>query len=152
MLLSDSSGRSNLESVFHPRSMAVVGLSPDPHGTWLNKVYLQASLNAGFKGPIYPVNLKGGHIGKLRVYASLRDVPGPVDYVISCVPAQHTLGLLEDCQAAGVKVVQLYTAGFSETVQVAGLELQNRLLEIAGRSRMRLIGPNCMGVYVPVQA
>jgi acyl-CoA synthetase (NDP forming) len=146
---SDSSGRSNLESVFHPRSMAVVGLSPDPHGTWLNRVYLQAPLNAGFKGPIYPVNLKGGYIGKLCVYASLRDVPGPVDYVISCVPAQHTLGLLEDCQAAGVKVVQLYTAGFTETGQVAGLELQNRLLEIAGRGRIRLIGPNCMGAYCP---
>ena len=146
---SDSSGRSNIESVFHPQSMAVVGLSPDPHGTWLNKVYLQAPLNAGFKGPIYPVNLKGGHIGKLRVYPSLRDVPGPVDYVVSCVPAQHTLGLLEDCQVAGVKVVQLYTAGFSETGQVAGLDLQKRLLKIAGHGRVRLIGPNCMGVYCP---
>jgi acyl-CoA synthetase (NDP forming) len=149
MLPSDSSGRSNLEYVFRPRSMAVVGLSPDPHGTWLNRVYLQAPLNAGFKGPVYPVNLKGGYIGKLRVHASLRDVPGPVDYVVSCVPAQHTLGLLEDCPAAGVKVVQLYTAGFSETGQVAGIELQNRLLEVAGQGRMRLIGPNCMGVYCP---
>jgi succinyl-CoA synthetase alpha subunit len=129
--------------------MAVVGLSPDPHGTWLNKVYLQAPLNAGFKGPIYPVNLKGGHIGNLRVYPSLRDLPRPVDYVVSCVPAQHTLGLLEDCQRSGVKVVQLYTAGFSETGQAAGLELQNRLLEIAGCGHMRLIGPNCMGVYCP---
>jgi acetyltransferase len=129
--------------------MAVVGLSPDPHGTWLNQVYLQAPLNAGFKGPVYPVNLKGGYIGKLRVYASLRDVPGPVDYVISCVPAQHTPNLLEDCRAAGVKVVQLYTAGFSETGQGEGIELQNRLLEIARRGRLRLIGPNCMGVYCP---
>jgi len=129
--------------------MAVVGLSPDPHGTWLNKVYLQAPLNMGFKGPIYPVNLKGGYIGKLRVYPSLRDVPGPVDYVVSCVPAQHTPGLLEDCRAVGVKVVQLYTAGFSETGQGSGIELQNRLLEIARRGRVRLMGPNCMGVYCP---
>ena len=44
--------------------MAVVGLSPDPHGTFLNQVYLQAPLKAGFKGSVYPVNLKGGHIGK----------------------------------------------------------------------------------------
>ncbi len=149
MPLADSSGRSNLEYVFRPRSMAVVGLSPDPHGTWLNKVYLQAPLNMGFKGPIYPVNLKGGYIGKLRVYPSLRDVPGPVDYVVSCVPAQHTPGLLEDCRAVGVKVVQLYTAGFSETGQGSGIELQNRLLEIARRGRVRLMGPNCMGVYCP---
>src|SRR5512136_2140150 len=109
MPLSDSSGRRDLEYAFHPRSMAVVGLSPDPNGTWLNQVYLQAPINAGFKGPVYPVNRKGGHIGKLRVYPSLRDVPGPVDYVVSCVPAQQTLGLIEDCADTGVKVVQLYT-------------------------------------------
>jgi len=129
--------------------MAVVGLSPDPHGTWLNQVYLQAPLNAGFKGPVHPVNLKGGHIGKLRVYPSLKDVPGPVDYVISCVPAQQTLKLLEDCADTGVKVVQLYAAGFAELGQSEGIELQNRLLEIAQRGAVRLIGPNCMGVYCP---
>jgi acyl-CoA synthetase (NDP forming) len=149
MPLSSSPRRSDLEYAFHPRSMAVVGLSPDPHGTWLNQVYLQAPLDAGFKGQIYPVNLKGGHIGKHRVYPSLRDVPGPVDYVVSCVPAQHTPGLLEDCRAAGVKAVQLYTAGFSETGQGEGVDLQNRLLDIARKGRMRLIGPNCMGVYCP---
>jgi len=149
MSVSERAARSNLECVFSPRSMAVVGLSPDPHGTWLNQVYLQAPLNAGFEGPIYPVNLKGGYIGKLRVYTSLRDVPGPVDYVISCVPAQSTPDLLEDCRATGVKVVQLYTAGFSETGQDDGIELQNRLMDIARRGRLRLIGPNCMGVYCP---
>jgi acyl-CoA synthetase (NDP forming) len=149
MPLSDPSARSNLEYVFSPRSMAVVGLSPDPHGTWLNQVYLQAPLRAGFQGPVYPVNLKGGHIGDLRVYTRLRDIPGPVDYVVSCVPAQHTPGLLEDCVVAGVKVVQLYTAGFSETGQAAGIDLQDRLLEIARGGRIRLIGPNCMGVYRP---
>ena len=149
MPLSDSQRRSSLEYIYHPRSMAVVGLSPDPHGTFLNQVYLQAPLNAGFKGPVYPVNLKGGHIGKLRVYPGLKDVPRPLDYVVSCVPAQHTPALVEDCLAAGVKVVQLYTAGFAETGQGEGIELQEQLLKIARRGHMRLIGPNCMGVYCP---
>jgi acyl-CoA synthetase (NDP forming) len=149
MPISNSPARSDLVYAFHPRSMAVVGLSPDPHGTWLNQVYLQAPLNAGFKGPVHPVNLKGGHIGKLRVYPSLKDVPGPVDYVVSCVPAQQTLKLVEDCADTGVKVVQLYTAGFAEMGQSEGIELQNRLLEIAQRGAVRLIGPNCMGVYCP---
>ena len=149
MPLSDSSGRPDLEYAFCPRSMAVVGLSPDPNGTWLNQVYLQAPINAGFKGPVYPVNRKGGQIGKLRVYPSLRDVPGPVDYVVSCVPAQQTLGLIEDCADTSVKVVQLYTAGFAEMGQSEEIELQNRLLEIAQRGAVRLIGPNCMGVYCP---
>lgn len=149
MSVSEQAARSNLEYVFSPRSMAVVGLSPDPHGTWLNQVYLEAPLNAGFKGPVYPVNLKGGYIGKLRVYTSLRNVPGPVDYVVSCVPAWQTPELLEDCRASGVKVVQLYTAGFSETGQGEGIELQKQLVEMARRGRLRLIGPNCMGVYCP---
>ena len=135
--------------MFFPRSMAVVGLSPDPNGTWLNQVYLQAPLDAGFEGPVYPVNLKGGSIGRHRVYARLQDLPGPVDYVVSCVPARQTPALLEDCLAAGVKVVQLYTAGFLEMGPGEGVELQQRLLEIAARGGMRLIGPNCMGVYCP---
>ena len=146
---SAETGRSDLHFVFHPRSMAVVGLSPDPNGTWLNQVYLQAPVSAGFKGPIYPVNLKGGHIGKLRVYTSLRDIPGPIDYVISCVPAQQVRSLLEDCLAAGVKVVQLYTAGFTETGRDDAAELQRQLVQIAERGGVRLIGPNCMGVYCP---
>lgn len=149
MPLADSPGVPDLHCAFHPRSMAVVGLSPDPNGTWLNQVYLQAPLNAGFRGRVYPVNLKGGYIGKLRVYPSLKDIPAPVDYAVSCVPAQHTPGLLEDCRDAGVKVLQLYTAGFAETGQREGIALQERLLEIARRSGMRLIGPNCMGVYCP---
>ncbi len=141
--------RSNLDPVFHPRSMAIAGLSPDPNGTWLNQVYLQAPLDAGFKGPIYPVNPKGGHIGQLAVYRRLRDLPGPVDYVVSCVPARQTPELLEDCLATGVKVVQLYTAGFLEVGPGEGVELQRRLLDIARRGGVRLIGPNCMGVYCP---
>lgn len=149
MPFSDLPSRSDLDAVFHPRSMAVVGLSPDPHGTWLNQVYLQAPLDAGFPGPVYPVNLKGGRIGSHRVYPRLRDVPGPVDFVVSCIPARQTPELLEDCVSAGVKVVQLYTAGFLELGSGEGVELQRRLLEIAGRGRMRLIGPNCMGVYCP---
>lgn len=129
--------------------MAVVGLSPDPHGTWLNQVYLQAPLDAGFPGPIYPVNTRGGQIGRLPVYARVGDLPGPVDYVVSCIPARQTPDLVEDCVAAGVKVVQLYTAGFAELGPGEGARLQQRLLEIAARGRMRLLGPNCMGVYCP---
>ena len=138
-----------LEYIFHPRSIAVAGLSPDPYGTWLNQVYLDSPLKMGFKGPIYPINPKGGHIGRLPVYASLKDVPGPVDYVISCIPARHTPKLMEDCRDAGVKVMQLYTAGFAETGEPQGIDLQKRLLEIARSSGIRIIGPNCMGIYCP---
>src|SRR4030042_6678172 len=120
-----------LDYVFHPRSMAVAGLSPDPHGTWLNQVYFDSPLKMGFKGPLYPINPKGGRIGSFQVYPSLKDVPGPVDHVVSCIPARHTPTRLEDSRDSGVKVVQLYTAGFAETGEPEGIELQNRLVEIA---------------------
>jgi acyl-CoA synthetase (NDP forming) len=81
--------------------------------------------------------------------AAKSNLPGPVDYVVSCVPAWQTPELLEDCRASGVKVVQLYMAGFSETGQGEGIELQKQLVEMARRGRLRLIGPNCMGVYCP---
>ena len=138
-----------MDYVFHPRSMAVAGLSPDPHGTWLNQVYFDSPLKMGFKGPLYPINPKGGRIGSFQVYPSLKDVPGPVDHVVSCIPARHTPKLLEDCRDIGVKVVQLYTAGFAETGEPEGIELQKRLVEIARSGGIRIIGPNCMGIYCP---
>jgi acyl-CoA synthetase (NDP forming) len=76
-----------LDCVFRPRSMAVAGLSPDPHGSWLNQVYVDSPVDMGFKGPIYPINPKGGWIGSLQVCPSLKDVVGSVDYVVSCIPA-----------------------------------------------------------------
>jgi acyl-CoA synthetase (NDP forming) len=87
-LLNSKQGRSPaLDCVFRPRSMAVAGLSPDPHGSWLNQVYVDSPVDMGFKGPIYPINPKGGWIGSLQVCPSLKDVVGSVDYVVSCIPA-----------------------------------------------------------------
>lgn len=140
---------SELEFIFQPRSIAVAGLSPDPHGTWLNTVYLQAPRELGFPGPIYVVNPKGGCIGELPVYPSVNSIPGNVDYVVSCIPAAHTLKLLEECSQKGVRAVQFYSAGFAETGEPEGIELQRKLVDIARSRGIRLIGPNCMGVYCP---
>ncbi len=138
-----------LQYLFQPRSMAVAGLSPDPQGTWLNSVYLDPPRKMGFPGPIYPINPKGGHIGQLTVYPSLMDVPGDIDYVVSCVPANHTLELLEQCRRKGVRTVQFYSAGFAETGEPEGIELQEKMAAIARSTGIRLIGPNCMGIYCP---
>jgi len=135
--------------IFHPRSIAVVGLSSDAAKSWLNDCYITPMTEMGFKGPLYVINPKGGEIAGLPVYHSLRDTPGLIDYVISCIPAKHTPDLLEECIAKGVKVVQFYTAGFAETGVAEDMELQVRLLDIARRGGMRLIGPNCMGIYYP---
>ncbi|MCX6000697.1 MAG: CoA-binding protein [Chloroflexi bacterium] len=138
-----------LDYIFHPKAMAVVGLSNDPEKAWLSQCYVTPMRQMGFAGPLYVINPKGGQIGGLPAYPSLRDVPGAVDYVVSLVPARHTPQLLADCAAKGVKVVQFYTAGFAETGEAQDTELQERLVETARRSGIRLVGPNCMGIYYP---
>lgn len=138
-----------LEYIFHPRAIAVAGLSTDPARAWLSECYITPMLEMGYGGRLYAINPKGGQIGGLPAYRRLHDIPGPVDHVISCIPAHHTPQLVEECVDKGVRVVQLYTAGFAETEEQEGIQLQRRLLRIARRGDLRLLGPNCMGIYCP---
>ena len=138
-----------LDHIFHPNVIAVVGLSTDRDKAWLSECYITPMHEMGFRGRLYVINPKGGHIAGLPVYPSLQEVPEPVDYVVSLVPARHTPQLLEECIGKGVKVVQFYTAGFAETGEEEDAKLQERLVETARRSGVRLLGPNCMGIYYP---
>jgi acyl-CoA synthetase (NDP forming) len=103
----------------------------------------------GYKGRIYPVNPKGGEILGLPAFASLRDISGGVDYVISCIPNAHILDLVGDCALAGVKALQLFTGRFSETGRADDAALEHRLHRTAREVGVRLIGPNCMGLLYP---
>jgi acyl-CoA synthetase (NDP forming) len=136
----------DLEYIFHPRSVALVGVTSDPANLW-GQGFLKGLLDFGYSGQIYPINPKASQILGLKVYPSLSDVPGPVDYVISMIPAPLTPQLIEDCGAKGVKVVHLFTAGFGETGEEVGKRLEAELLAIARRVGVRLIGPNCMGIH-----
>ena len=142
-------GSPPLEYIFHPQSIAVAGASTNPLRWFINEFYIEPLLKMGYPGQVYAINPKGGEIMGLPVYRSLRDVPGPVDHVVSCIPAEQTPQLLEECRHIGVKVVQFYSAGFAETGEQEGIELQSKLVEIARHSNIRLLGPNCMGIYCP---
>ncbi len=85
----------------------------------------------------------------MRLDTSIKDIPGVVDYVISCAPASQVLGLLEDCCQKGVKAVHLFTARFSETGREEAAELEHEILKLARKGGIRIIGPNCLGVYYP---
>lgn len=135
------------EPVFFPRSIAVVGASPNP--LKFGNRYLEALISTGFKGRLYPVHPSDGEISGLKAYPSVRDIPAPVDYVIVSIPAQHVLGVLDDCATNGVKVVQFFTAGFSETGEEEGRRLEMEMVRKARDSGFRIIGPNCIGVYSP---
>jgi acyl-CoA synthetase (NDP forming) len=135
------------ESIFYPQSVAVVGASQDMRKT--GGSFLAAIIEAGFKGKLYPVNPNEDEILGLRTYPNLRVIPDPVDYVIVLIPRAKVLDVLDDCAAKGVKAVQLFSAGFSESDEAEGFELEKRLAQKARAGGFRLIGPNCIGVYSP---
>jgi len=110
---------------------------------------LDSLLQFEFDGSIYLVNPKGGEIGERKVYRSLEDIPGTIDYVISTVPAQAASGMVEKCAGKGVKAVTFCTAGFSESGEEEGARLEAELAETSRRTGVRVIGPNCMGIYCP---
>jgi acyl-CoA synthetase (NDP forming) len=142
-----SSVAAGIEAIFHPRSIAVVGASANPDTPGFD--YVRSLQEFGYGGRIYPINPKGGEILGLPVYASLRDIPGGVDYVISCIPNAYVLDLVQDCAAVGVKALQLFTGRFSETGRADDAALEDRLHRTATEAGVRLIGPNCMGLLYP---
>ncbi|MDY6907070.1 MAG: CoA-binding protein [Chloroflexota bacterium] len=135
-----------LEYIFHPRSIALVGISSDPNSL-IGQGFLRGLIDFGYQGDIYPINPKAKEIGGLRAYPSILDVPGPVDHTISMIPAPMTLKLAEECGAKGVKVLHLFTAGFSETGDEEGKRMEAELLATTRRVGIRLLGPNCMGIH-----
>jgi acyl-CoA synthetase (NDP forming) len=136
-----------LETLLNPHSIAIVGASPNPVKQGYR--YLQQLLEFHFKGKLYPVNRRGGTILGLEAYPSLNAIPGPVDYVISTIPAEEVPQLIKDCAQKGVRLLQLYTAQLAETGIPEQKKLEEQIVELAQRLGVRLLGPNCMGVYRP---
>ena len=136
-----------LEPIFYPRSIAVVGASTDEQG--IGSRWLRGLVSSGFKGELYPVNPRGGEVVGLKIYPNLRSVPGPVDLVIVCIPRASVLDLLDDCAAKGIKAVYFFTAGFAETGEPEWVGVEEEMVRRARRGGFRIIGPNCFGVYSP---
>ncbi len=142
-------GNTSLEFVFNPKSVAIVGVSANASYQNIAGTYLRSLIDCGFRGEIYPVNPKGGEICGLKIYPNIKDIPGSVDYVICCIPAFSVPHLIRDCAVKGVKVVQFFTSGFSEIGTEDGRRLEVEVCNLARQGGIRLIGPNCMGVYSP---
>ncbi len=135
----------SLDYMFHPRSIAVPGASTqEGPGS-----FISAIKEMGFQGDLYPVNPKATEIAGLKCYPRLTEIPGDIDHVISSVPLRFVEELVEDCGAKHVKVLHFFTAGFSETGDPDAAALETRVLARAKELGMRVVGPNCMGLYVP---
>jgi acetate---CoA ligase (ADP-forming) subunit alpha len=143
----DSALKQVLDTAFHPASIAVAGASEDPLS--FGHQFFRHIMDYGYNGKIYPVNPNKETILGVKAYPNLTSIPGNVDYVICCLPAALVLDMLAECQAKEVKIVHLVTARLSETGRKEAKELETEMLKAARRLGIRLIGPNCMGIYYP---
>ena len=134
------------DSFFRHSSVAIAGASSDYN---IGHAFVQCFQDSGFRGRLYPVNPAGGEIRGLTVYRRMSDIPGRVDYVISCIPARLTPQLVRDSAAKGARVVSFFTAGYSESGRQEGREMEDELLRTARAAGVRLLGPNCLGLYCP---
>jgi len=138
----------SLDYLFRPSSIALAGITVANPDHW-TRVFLDALTAFEFDRPLYLVNPRGGEINGRKVYTSMADIPDSVEYVISTVSAPAAPGLIMECARKGVRAVHFCTSGFSETGEEEGIKLQNKLVELSRQTGIRIIGPNCMGVYCP---
>ena len=134
-----------LDSLFKPKSVAVIGASSRRH-TMGNRI-IENLVDFGFKGEIYPVNPGGGIVSGLKAYKSLLEIPAAegVDVVHVVVPARFVPGIVDDCAKIRVKNIIINSGGFSETGH-EGKTLEKEVLHKAGTHGIRIVGPNCQGI------
>ena len=132
------------ERLFFPRAIGVIGVSPDLRGG----AFFIRCMRGKFKGPIYLFNPKfdGQDLYGYKIYSSILDIEDPIDYVILAIPARLCPKVMEEIGKKGVPFVTVFASGFRE---VGNENLEQELLNTAKRYDVRIIGPNCLGVYNP---
>ncbi len=152
MAQSNASARSELQGLFAPRAVAVIGASRQEGK--IGHSILKNMLGSGYRGTIYPINPREEAILGLRAYPSLSKVPEPVDLAVIAVPAAAVAGVVEECGLVGVRYLVVITAGYKE-VGHEGLVREKELLAAVRRHGMRMLGPNCLGLmdtHTPINA
>ena len=138
--------RSALDGLFSPKSVAVIGATVR-EGT-VGRTVCENLCNGTFRGKVYAVNPKRAEVLGLRAYAKISDIPEKVDLAVVVTPARTVPGVVGECVDAGVHAAVVISAGFKERGE-EGAALELRVQEQLRRGRMRLVGPNCLGVMNP---
>ena len=141
-----------LDRLFYPTNVAFVGASPKKGSSanWSSgNAYIVGSIHEGFNGKIFPVHPSGENILGYKTYRSIGEIPEEIDLAIFTVSSRVALPVMKECVEKRVKFVHLLTAGFSETGLPEDREREEQLLRIAKEGAVRVIGPNCMGVFCP---
>jgi acetyltransferase len=139
--------RRTLDAFFRPRAVAVIGATERPGS--VGRAILWNLIASPFGGTVYPVNPNRESVLGIRSYARIAAVPGKIDLAIIVTPAATVPGVVGECADAGVPAALILSAGFREA-GAAGAALEEQVLAQAQRSRMRITGPNCLGVMSPL--
>ena len=139
-----------LDRLFYPKTVAFVGASPKMAGPmWGANGFIGGYVRLNFQGKIYPVHPSADSIMGFKAYKRIVDIPGDLDLVIFAVPYNAVLPVMRECAEKKVKFAHIFTAGFSETGREENIKLEAELMSIAKEGGVRVVGPNCMGLYCP---
>ncbi len=138
--------RQQLDAIFRPETVAVVGATDRPGS--VGRTIMRNLVSNPFGGTIFPVNVRRQNVLGIQAYPSISEVPAPVDLAVIVAPAPTVPGIIRECVEAGVRGAIIISAGFRETGP-KGIELERQVLEEARRGRLRIVGPNCLGVMKP---
>lgn len=132
-----------LDKFFYPKSIAIVGASSKPSS--LSYELVNNIIKFGYQGKIFPVNPKADFVHSIKAYKSLVDIEDDVDLAMIMVPRHLVLSAIDECAKKQICSVVVITAGFKE-VGGEGVELEKQLIEKIQKYKIRLVGPNCMGI------
>jgi acetyltransferase len=139
-------GTLNLDKIFNPQSVAIIGAS-DAEGS-VGYAIVKNFTRLGYAGKVFFVNIRKSEIMGTKTYPTVNQIPEPVDLAIIATPAKTVPDVIEECGKAGVKGAIIVSAGFKETGP-AGKALEEKILEIAKKYNIRIVGPNCIGIIRP---
>lgn len=134
----------SLETLLRPQSVAVIGASDNPARIGGRPIY--SMLKGNFQGKLFPVNPNRDIVQGLKAYPDISSVPIAVDSAVISVPENVALKVIKECAERGVKSAVVFTSGFAE-IGNSGLNAQHQIANIASESGMRILGPNCLGVF-----
>ena len=142
-----SSTALGLSAIFSPKNVAVIGAT-ERAGS-VGRTILWNLISSPFGGAVFPVNPTRSSVLGIRAYPNVAALPETPDLAVIVTPAHTVPGIIQECADAGIKGVIIISAGFKEAGE-QGAELERQVLEIAREARMRIIGPNCLGVMRPL--
>ncbi|WP_027404533.1 bifunctional acetate--CoA ligase family protein/GNAT family N-acetyltransferase [Aphanizomenon flos-aquae] len=136
-----------LDAIFIPKTVAVIGATEKPGS--VGRTLLWNLITNPFGGTVFPINPQRHSVLGIKAYPTILDAPEKIDLAVIVIPAQTVPQIISDCVNAGIKGAIIISAGFKEAGE-KGIALEQEIIQQAQRGKIRIIGPNCLGVMNPI--